>query len=145
MAIMSQAKGFVHEVPVTPTNSLSLDDCGFLHWLAIGVFLHAWYNQFVSNVILANLRKNKSGTIVTQKHLMPTGGYFDKVSSPHMFFEIVIYVALYVLIHNNSSWLFVLCWVLTNQIENAWLTHKWYVATFPDYPVERRAIFPMLL
>lgn len=86
-----------------------------------------------------------TGTIVTQKHLLPVGGYFDKVSSPHMFFEVMIYVALYLIVHNNSSWLFVLCWVLTNQIENAWLTHKWYLATFPDYPVERRAIFPMCL
>lgn len=147
LTIMSQATGFTHATPHRPylTNSLRLADCGLVQWLAIGLFLHAWYNQFVSNVRLANLRKNPSGTVVTQKHLLPSGGYFDSVSSPHMLFEVVIYVALYLLIHTNSSWLFVLCWVLTNQIENAWLTHKWYLATFAEYPAERRAIFPLLL
>ncbi|XP_037032314.1 polyprenol reductase [Bradysia coprophila] len=142
LAIISQAQGFVRG---SQAELIRWDDITLRHNIAIGVFLYAWYNQFISNLILASLRKNNAGTVITQKHLLPTGGYFESVSSPHMFFEVVIYVALYIILHNNSSWLFVLCWVISNQIENAWLTHKWYVETFPDYPKSRKAIFPNFL
>jgi len=142
LAIISQAQGFVRgSLP----QSINLDDITLRHYVAISLFLYAWYNQFMSNLILASLRKNHSGTVVTQKHLLPVGGYFESVSSPHMYFEILIYVALYIILHNNSSWLFVLCWVISNQIENAWLTHKWYMETYPNYPKSRKAIFPNFL
>lgn len=86
-----------------------------------------------------------AGTIVTEKHLLPEGGYFDVVSSPHMFWEIVMYISLTVILIGNTSWLWVFVWVASNQIENAWLTHKWYLETFKDYPKERRAIIPGIL
>lgn len=76
---------------------------------------------------------------------MPEGGFFDFVSSPHMFFEILMYVALTIILSGNSSWIWVLLWVVSNQIENAWLTHKWYLGTFPNYPKERKVIFPGIL
>lgn len=144
VAILAQARGFVRE-PAAVGVGLQWRDCGWVHWLAVGGFLYAWYHQFMSNLILARLRCNASGTVVTQKHLIPSGGYFEVVSSPHMLFEVLLYVMLYLLVQNNTSWLFVVCWVLTNQIENAWLTQKWYQATFPNYPAQRRAIFPVLL
>lgn len=150
LAIVSQAHGFVRARPTPSIVSgndvqLSFADCGLLQWLAVAVFLYAWHQQFVANLTLANLRCDRDGAVVTQKHLLPRGGYFELVSAPHMFFEIVLYMAVYVIVHTNSSWLFVMCWVLTNQLENAWLTHKWYAANFVDYPPQRRAIFPMLL
>lgn len=150
LAIVSQAHGFVRPksssaMDLSGDVDLALRDCGLLQWLAVAVFAYAWNQQFVANLTLADLRCDRDGTVVTQKHLLPRGGYFELVSSPHMFFEIVLYMAVYVIIHANSSWLFVMCWVLTNQLENAWLTHKWYLANFVDYPTQRRAIFPMLL
>lgn len=76
---------------------------------------------------------------------MPMGGYFDFVSAPHMLFEILMYTCLTVALLGNTSWLFVFVWVVTNQIENAWLSHKWYLEAFKNYPKERRAIFPGIL
>lgn len=61
LAIISQAQGFVRG---STTELLRMDDITFRHYLAIGVFLYAWYNQFMSNLILASLRKNKSGRCV---------------------------------------------------------------------------------
>lgn len=150
LAVLSQARGFVRESPAgalwrTAAPGLQWGDCSTAHWLAVAGFVYAWYHQFESNRILARLRCNADGAVVTHRHRLPSGGYFELVSSPHMLFEVVLYVALFVLLHNNSSWLFVLCWVLTNQIENAWLTHKWYRHTFADYPAQRRAIFPAIL
>lgn len=86
-----------------------------------------------------------AGDIVTEKHLMPDGGFFDFVSSPHMFFEMLMYCTLTVMLANNSSWWFVFLWVVSNQMSNGWLTHKWYLDTFKNYPKERRAILPGIL
>jgi 3-oxo-5-alpha-steroid 4-dehydrogenase 3 / polyprenol reductase len=108
------------------------------------VFLYAWYHQFQSNLILANLRKNKEGRVVTEKHMMPVGGYFELVSSPHMFFEIVMYAAYFAILYQNISALYVCLWVLCNQTENAWLTHVWYKEQYKNYPIQRRAVFPRL-
>ena len=142
LLVLAQAPGFTRDsVPLKP---LLLTDLTIHHVASIGLFLYAWYHQFQSNLILSNLRRNKTGTIVTQKHLLPTGGYFEYLSAPHMFFEIVMYVALYILLFGNTSFVYVLLWVLTNQIENSWLCHKWYLETFKDYPEQRKAIIPLV-
>lgn len=87
-----------------------------------------------------------SGTVVNYKHLIPTGQYFELVSAPHMFFEILMYIALQLLLLGNTSWIYVVLWVGSNQVENAWLTHKWYLETFDHYDkLNRRAIIPYLL
>lgn len=62
-----------------------------------------------------------------------------------MLFEILIYVALGIILQTNSTWIYVMIWVLSNQVENAWLSHKWYQSTFSDYPKSRKAIFPLIL
>lgn len=86
-----------------------------------------------------------TGDVVTEKHLMPDGGFFDFVSTPHMFFEVLMYFTLTVILASNSSWWWVFLWVVSNQISNALLTHKWYLETFKNYPKERRAILPGIL
>lgn len=146
VAILAQAHGFVRQDDAVRDSGCMLQwgDCNSVHWLAVVLFLYAWFHQFESNLILARLRRRPDGSVATQKHLVPFGGFFELVSSPHMMFEVLLYVALYMLLPHNTSWLYVLCWVLTNQIENAWLTHKWYLKTFPDYPTTRRVICPWL-
>lgn len=142
VVILSQAEGFIraealplpYRFELTPRLAL---------W--IGVFIYAWRYQFQSNLILANLRKDRTGQVTNQKHSIPRGGYFEQVSSPHMFFEIVMYAALFAIIGRNTSALYVFAWVLSNQTMNAWLTHQWYRENFADYPPQRRAVFPYLL
>lgn len=75
---------------------------------------------------------------------MPTGSYFEFVSSPHMFFELVMYVALWGLMYRNRTFFCVLLFVFCNQIEVAHFNHKWYQSTFPQYPKRRRAFIPFL-
>lgn len=58
LAIISQAQGFVRgSLP----ESIKSADITLWHYAAIALFLYAWYNQFISNLILASLRKNNSG------------------------------------------------------------------------------------
>lgn len=75
---------------------------------------------------------------------MPTGSYFELVSSPHMFFELVMYVALWGLLYPNRTFFCVMLFVFCNQIGVAHFTHQWYRSTFPQYPKSRRAFIPFL-
>lgn len=141
-AILGAANGFVGGSQVhTP----QLSDLSGRHFCAIILFICAWTLQFQSNMILVNMRKGKDGKVATQKHLMPVGGYFNKVSAPHMYFEVLMYVALFGLLYENITAFYILVWVSSNQVHNALMTHKWYQETFKDYPKDRKAIFPKLL
>lgn len=142
LAILAHAPGFVGGTPLSLIYLRQLTDIRII--VCSAVFLYAWVHQFLSNLILINLRKNKSGSVVTEKHLMPTGGYFELLSSPHMFFELVIYVAIWGLLYRNRTFFFVVLFVLGNQMEVAHFTHKWYQQTFPQYPKKRRAFIPYL-
>ncbi|KAJ9591654.1 hypothetical protein L9F63_001799, partial [Diploptera punctata] len=109
------------------------------------LFMWAFYHQYKAAVLLANLRKNKKGSIVTLEHRIPAGDLFDFVSSPHNFAEIVMYLAIMFILWGSSTWPFVFLWVLSNQVETALLTHWWYKSTFKDYPASRKAIIPYVL
>lgn len=96
-------------------------------------------------MIFINLRKSKTGAVVTETHLLPKGGLFKYVSSPHMTCEVAMYLTLYVLLHKNTSFIYCLAWVVSNQFSNSLLTHRWYKETFSDYPKERKAFIPFLI
>lgn len=96
-------------------------------------------------MIFINLRKGKGGGVITETHLMPKGGLFKYVSSPHMTCEVAMYLALYVLLHQNTSFIYCFAWVFSNQLSNALLVHRWYKDTFSDYPKDRKAFIPFLI
>ena len=106
------------------------------------IFIYFWWKQYESNMIFINLRRNKTGAVVTETHLIPRGGLFEYVSSPHMTSEVAMYATLYVLLHQNSSYIYCFAWVISNQFSNALLTHRWYKETFSDYPKQRKAFIP---
>lgn len=101
----------------TLPSPFSLKQISLLQYLCIFIFHFSWTQQYKSNMILVNLRKDaKSGEIKTEKHLLPTGGFFNMISSPHMFFEIVMYVAVLGLMPKSTTWLLIFIWVFSNQV-----------------------------
>jgi 3-oxo-5-alpha-steroid 4-dehydrogenase 3 len=112
--------------------------------VATMMFIYLWYRQFETNMIFISLR-HKAGKVVTETHLLPRGGWFEYVSSPHMTTEVGMYLVLFILLHQNSSYIYCLAWVVTNQFSNALLTHQWYKDTFSDYPKNRKAFIPFLI
>ncbi|KAJ2950812.1 hypothetical protein O0L34_g9082 [Tuta absoluta] len=111
----------------------------------IVVFLWCWYEQYQSNIIFANLRKDKkSGQVVTEEHKIPHGRFFHQVSSPHRMFEIYMYTILALLIPTRTFFCIYL-WVLANQIQTALQAHDWYKKSFANYPKNRFAVFPGIL
>lgn len=125
LSIISQAPGFIRNPTPEDITYIHFDQLFPFHLTAGLIFLTAWYQQCRANVMLANLRKNNKGKVVTEKHLMPQGGFFDFVSAPHMLFEVLMYFALTIILAGHTSFIWVFLWVICNQMENAWLTHKW--------------------
>lgn len=84
------------------------------------------------------------GKIVTQDHKLPQGDLFEYVACPHLFTEKLMYVCLTIILWGNTTWLFILGWVLGNQIETALLNYWWYKEKFPDFPKNRKAVIPFI-
>ncbi|XP_041972811.1 polyprenol reductase-like [Aricia agestis] len=108
------------------------------------LFALLWWEQYQSNIILANLRRDTSGAVVSQEYKIPHGRLFNYVSSPHRFCEVMLYLLLLILTP-TKTYLFIFMWVLSNQLFSALLAHSWYVKKFEDYPKNRKAIFPGVL
>lgn len=95
---------------------------------------------------LASLRKDKSGTIISNKYFVPAGGYFEYVSCPHFTSEIVIYLSILIIQQfGNYYWLQIFFLVTVNQIISALDQHNWYKSKYKDYPKKRKAIIPFIL
>ncbi|KAF5282167.1 hypothetical protein FQR65_LT02864 [Abscondita terminalis] len=137
------------ESPIFVRNSsqdfhLSLMDLDCIDGLAVILFFWAWLHQLKVAQILANLRKDKKGNVVTETYKLPYGDWFDYVSSPHYLAEIIMYFALAIILRGSITWLFVFVFVLVNQIEAALLSHWWYKDRFTNLPKNRKAIFPFV-
>ncbi|XP_053112945.1 polyprenol reductase isoform X2 [Hemicordylus capensis] len=120
-----------------------------VHWYhALGLLMFVWasIHQHKCHVILANLRKNKSGKVVHLDHSIPFGDWFEMVSCPHYFAELLIYVSMAVTFgFNNLTWWLVVMYVFFNQAVSAVLCHKFYLSNFKHYPKCRKAYIPYLL
>ncbi|KAH8263493.1 hypothetical protein KR044_009756, partial [Drosophila immigrans] len=142
-SLLSNTAGFVRGSKPTP---FTLSNLSLLQLSYILIFLFAWLQQYSSNMVLVNLRKNaKTGAVQTEEHLLPSRGWFNLISSPHMFFEVVMYYCLADLMTPIRTWKLIFVWVASNQTINALLTHQWYKENFKDYPKRRHAIIPYLL
>ncbi|XP_075422535.1 polyprenal reductase isoform X1 [Ascaphus truei] len=114
---------------------------------ALGMMLYIWasIHQYRCHVILANLRKSKAGKIVNMNHAVPSGDWFDRVSCPHYFAELLIYVSIAIIFGLwNMTWWLVVIYVLFNQALAALLCHQFYHEKFDSYPVNRKAFIPFL-
>jgi 3-oxo-5-alpha-steroid 4-dehydrogenase 3 len=115
---------------------------------AIGfvIFVYVSHHQHRCHIMLANLRKDKTGHVITEQHYVPSGGLFEFVSCPHFLLEVILYLTI-ILVQEFSSiyWNFIFLLVLSTQTINAITEHKWYKRKYKDYPKSRKAIFPKLL
>ncbi|KFQ79400.1 Polyprenol reductase, partial [Phoenicopterus ruber ruber] len=113
----------------------------------VGVVMYVWasLHQHRCLVILANLRKTKSGKVVSLSHSVPFGDWFERVSCPHYFAELLIYVSLAITLgFDNVTWWCVVMYVLFNQALAAVLCHEFYQKNFSSYPKHRKAFIPFV-
>lgn len=76
-------------------------------------------------------------------YAVPRGGGFRWVSSPNYLGELVEWAGFAVMAGTPAALAFA-AWTASNLVPRALAHHRWYHATFPDYPPERRALLPWL-
>ena len=100
---------------------------------AVGMFIN-WH----SDTLLIHLRKpGETG------YKIPKGGLFNYVSCPNLFGETIEWAGFAILTWSLPGLAFFV-WTFANLIPRAISHHKWYQEKFPDYPKERKAVFPFL-
>jgi hypothetical protein len=77
-------------------------------------------------------------------YAIPRGGLFRLVSSPNYLGEIVTWVGFALASWSPAAAAFAAL-TAANLVPRAVYHHRWYRATFPNYPRERRALVPWLL
>jgi len=101
----------------------------------LGNFYHHW--------LLAAMRPNNGGTEGSSKYVIPSGGMFKYVNTPHYFFELVAWLGIaFVTQHLNSF--FVVGDMLSYLSGRSIATTRWYNAKFENYPAERKNLIPFI-
>lgn len=109
--------------------------------VGLGLFVAGAAINLHSDAILRRLREARSAT---GGYGVPEGGLFRFVSCPNYFGEIVEWSGFALVMAALPGTAF-LAWTLANLVPRAIEHHRWYRATFPDYPPQRRALLPFLL
>ncbi|XP_070765530.1 polyprenal reductase [Enoplosus armatus] len=118
----------------------------WFHVAGNALFIVASLMQHQSMVLLARLRTGKSGTVETLAHRVPKGGWFELVSCPHYFAELLIYVSLSLVFGGISlTWWLIVLYVLFNQALAAQLCHDLYISKYESYPRRRKAFIPFVM
>ncbi len=88
--------------------------------------------------ILINLRK--PGDI---GYKIPKGFLFDFISSPNLFGEIIEWTGFALMAWNLPATTFMI-WTYANLVPRAKNHHDWYRTEFPQYPTDRKIVFPFI-
>lgn len=120
--------------------------------MGIILFIYGSIHQNHCHQILSNLRDTNQNPIFPNKleeikslYSIPKGDWFQYVSNPHYTAEILIYFSLGLILQfKNIYFLSLFLFVIVNLSISGINSHKWYLATFTDYPTNRAALFPSL-
>lgn len=103
------------------------------------LFVMGWLVNFSADNTLLALRKSDD-----TGYQIPRGKLFKYVSCPNFLGEVIVWAGFAILCWNLAAVAFAV-WTAANLIPRAIAHHRWYVASFADYPQQRRAIIPLLL
>ncbi|KNA10694.1 hypothetical protein SOVF_141950 [Spinacia oleracea] len=112
----------------------------WFQWIGAVIFFCGWLHQRRCHAILGNLREVKEEA---KDYRIPHGDWFEVVSCPHYFAEIVMYGGLVVASGglDQTVWL-IFAFVVANLVFAAAETQRWYCRKFDNYPSNRYAIIP---
>jgi len=115
----------------------ALAEIDFLHIAGVLLFVIGQSGNFYHHKLLANLRESETG------YFIPRGGLFEQVACPHYFFEVIAWVGI-ALISRHVD-MFLLALMMGNYLSGRSVkVRDWYLEKFPDYPQQRKVIFPYL-
>jgi very-long-chain enoyl-CoA reductase len=112
-----------------------------LDWLFVAggvLFLFSEAANFWHHKILADLRENREG------YFIPAGGFFNSLTCPHYFFEVLAWIGVAMMSHQVAMILVMIA--MHNYLAaRAYKTREWYVEKFDDFPTDRKLILPGIL
>ena len=88
---------------------------------------------------LRKLRRNN-----TDEYVIPQGGLFRYISSPHYLGEIIEWAGWAIMTWSLPGLAFAV-FTFANLFPRAISSHRWYKENFPDYPRERKALIPFIV
>ena len=103
------------------------------------VFVFGFYINNVSDSYLISLRKDND-----DKYVIPKKELFKFISCPNFFGEIIEWLGFAIMTWSIAGLAFFL-WTFFNLVPRALSHHRWYKEKFPDYPKNRKAVFPFIL
>jgi hypothetical protein len=108
-------------------------------WAGVALFLAGLAVNLHADHVLRHLRRpGEDG------YRIPHGGAFRWVSAANYLGELVEWTGFAVAASTPAAWAFA-AFTAANLVPRALTHHRWYRATFPDYPAGRRAVVPFLL
>ena len=112
------------------------------HFTGVLLFIYASsYHQYKRHSILANIRTGCDGNT----YGLPKGGWFELVTSPHYFAEILIYTGIAMVQGLKNVW--TIAPVISTSLLlliGAKLTHEWYTETYREECSKRCALIPYI-
>lgn len=117
-----------------------------LDWLAdprfiagATLFAAGYYINRKADAMLAALRRPGE-----RGYKIPRGWLYERISCPNYLGELIVWLGWAVATWSMAGAVFV-AWTAANLLPRSLANHRWYQATFPDYPPQRRAVIPGLL
>jgi 3-oxo-5-alpha-steroid 4-dehydrogenase 1 len=101
-------------------------------------FTGAFINLKADNILIHLRAPGETG------YKIPKGFLFNYVSSPNLFGEVIEWSGFALMAWNLPALTF-MAWTFANLVPRAKNHHDWYKKQFPDYPKDRKIIFPFLL
>ena len=102
------------------------------------IFIVGYIINIYSDRSLRRLRNPGEHT-----YKIPYGGFFEYISSPNYFGEILEWIGWTIATWSLPGLAFAL-FTIANLSPRAFSNHKWYIENFPDYPKKRKALIPFI-
>jgi 3-oxo-5-alpha-steroid 4-dehydrogenase 1 len=146
MPILIASFGFFFNLVNASINGLSLPKDQFLDGndyarIIMGFLLFGtgMFINIYSDYQLIRLRRSS-----TNGYKVPNNWLFNWISCPNYFGEIIEWTGFAIMAWNPAALSFAV-WTMVNLIPRAIDHHSWYKSNFPEYPLNRKAVFPYIL
>lgn len=113
------------------------------HLCGLLLFSYASFHQYKCHAILANIRTGRKSS--SEQYSLPKGDWFELVTNPHYFAEILLYTGISMVQGFRNVWTIVpvLSTTLLLLI-GAKLSHEWYTEKYGELVQRRRALIPYI-
>jgi 3-oxo-5-alpha-steroid 4-dehydrogenase 1 len=111
----------------------------------IGILLYyfGFYLNIKADQIVRNLRSIEEVNSGKKVYRIPYGSAFKYVSNPSYLGELIAWMGFAIATWSPGG-LFIFLISFANLFPRAIKTHKWYLQKFPEYPKDRKIIFPYI-